>query len=255
MSGQGDATIHDVTTSWETVEPAFTAVQSSFKWQDLQLKRQAIETTLNRYRTTVASLETYLKSLTADKVDGGALLATVDSYNDVAEKYEKMIREKVAEQAQVTAELVQMRVEAGVDVGGINAQRRPSPGGPKLSTALSIFAPAEAEIELTTTYGMTLFAMLLYTRQLIAVHTVVSSARWTPLYDVRVRTETKEAPVDITYKAAIHQNTGEVSIFKSFICVLSPIVFHFCHSITGLEQCSHYAADCNSSVWPRSAQA
>ncbi|TEB35240.1 hypothetical protein FA13DRAFT_1788813 [Coprinellus micaceus] len=191
VGGQGDATIHDVTTSWNNaVQPlGFAQVQNSFEWQDLQRKRQAVDTRLNRYRATLASLETcYLKSVTADKVHGAELIATMDSYNEAAEKYENMVEGAVAEQAAINAEITKMRAEANAGAGQTGTVRRR--GNLDFNATLSIFAPAKGEIELNLTYA-------------------VSSASWTPLYDVRVKTETKEAPVEIVYKAAIQQNTGE----------------------------------------------
>ena len=155
MGGQGDATIHDVTTSWiNSVQfPGFAAVQSSFEWQDLQRKRQAIDSRLNRYRQTLASLENcYLKSVTADKVHGAELIDTMDSYHEASEKYEKMAEDAATELQVVTAEISKMRAEANAGAGQTGARRRR--GGLEFNATLSIFAPAEGEIELTLTYGM-----------------------------------------------------------------------------------------------------
>ena len=39
----------------------------------------------------------------------------------------------------------------------------------------------------------------------------VTGANWTAQYDVRVDLQTKETPVTLIYKAAVTQNTAEVS--------------------------------------------
>lgn len=83
----------------------------------------------------------------------------------------------------------------------------------------------------------------------------VSNAGWNAGYDVYVKTDTKEKPVSLLYKASIFQSTGEVSLV--FINILHRIAFlhHFflssmtqtdsLHFFTpGLGGCPTYIGNC-----------
>lgn len=92
--------------------------------------------------------------MTADKVHGAELIATMDSYNEAAEKYEKMVEGAVAEQAAINAEITKMRAEANANAGAGQTGTVRRRGNLDFNATLSIFAPAEGEIELILTYGM-----------------------------------------------------------------------------------------------------
>ena len=40
---------------------------------------------------------------------------------------------------------------------------------------------------------------------------VIGAASWKPLYEIRPNTESKDSPIELIYKAAIKQDSGEVS--------------------------------------------
>lgn len=87
------------------------------------------------------------------------------------------------------------------------------------SVTASIMARRPGNVEITLTYSMSLFALLLWyirvlSNNLICVFhysTVVSNASWSPVYDLRATTENGQPPTSVSlhYRAAIQQNTGE----------------------------------------------
>lgn len=87
------------------------------------------------------------------------------------------------------------------------------------SVTASIMARSLGNVEITLTYSMSLFALLLWyirvlSNNLICVFhysTVVSNASWSPVYDLRATTENGQPPTSVSlhYRAAIQQNTGE----------------------------------------------
>ncbi|KAJ3526070.1 hypothetical protein NMY22_g10322 [Coprinellus aureogranulatus] len=83
-----------------------------------------------------------------------------------------------------------------------------------MKATVGVFAEAEAEVELLLKYGAST-ALHLSTSPAYVPRVViaVTGASWSALYDVRANTESKETPVEIVYKAAISQNTGEVRPF------------------------------------------
>lgn len=87
------------------------------------------------------------------------------------------------------------------------------------SVTASIMARRPGNVEITLTYSMSLFALLLWylrvlSNNLICVFyysTVVNNASWSPVYDLRATTENGQPPTSVSlhYRAAIQQNTGE----------------------------------------------
>nr|GAT47666.1 predicted protein [Mycena chlorophos] len=63
-------------------------------------------------------------------------------------------------------------------------------GDPKTRLSIGVFAEVEGQGEIVLIYA-------------------VSRASWTPLYDLRMNTDTKEKPITRLYKAAMQQETGE----------------------------------------------
>jgi hypothetical protein len=55
-----------------------------------------------------------------------------------------------------------------------------------------------------------LFPLILSFDNVVNVLAAVPRATWTAFYDLRVDMSTKEDPINLIYKAAITQNTGEV---------------------------------------------
>lgn len=87
------------------------------------------------------------------------------------------------------------------------------------SVTASIMARRPGNVEITLTYSMSLFALLLWyirvlSNNLICVFhysTVVNNASWSPVYDLRAMNENGQPPTSVSlhYRAAIQQNTGE----------------------------------------------
>ncbi|KAF6742864.1 hypothetical protein DFP72DRAFT_859715, partial [Ephemerocybe angulata] len=188
VEGRGDATIHDVSIGFEpppaSAPPA--TPQSQQKLNELYSQRDQLDRALDRYERTLKGLNDYLRSLTIQHVDAETLVQTIESVDTASKKYEDKIAEAKQDLRRVGDEMREEKMVlngAGKDKAESRHQLR------KMAT-VNVFAEVEGEIEMVVTYG-------------------VENASWTALYEVRAKTDSKEAPVEISYKAAIAQSTGE----------------------------------------------
>jgi hypothetical protein len=85
----------------------------------------------------------------------------------------------------------------------------------RVKAAIGVFAQAEGNVEIALIYGS---PSLFPDSFVVNVLAAVPRATWTAFYDIRVDMSTKEDPINLIYKAAITQNTGEVSelLFSTF---------------------------------------
>ncbi|KAF6751361.1 hypothetical protein DFP72DRAFT_1137934 [Ephemerocybe angulata] len=188
VEGRGEATIHDVSIGFEPPPaPAPPATpQSQQKLKELYIQRDQLDRALDRYERTLKGLNDYLRSLTIQHVDAETLVQTIESVDTASKKYEDKIAEAKQDLRRVGDEI---REEKMVLNGG-GKDRAESRHQLRKMATVNVFAEVEGEIEMVVTYG-------------------VENASWTALYEVRTKTDSKEAPVEISYKAAIAQSTGE----------------------------------------------
>ena len=110
--------------------------------------------------------------------------------------------------ASVQEELGRLNDEISKERSSLDAQQT-SRRQCRMSATISVFTSSGGNVEILLVYGIHLPIFSL-TSLLIAFSVAVPDASWTPLYDIRVNTEAKESPVELVYKAAIRQDTGEV---------------------------------------------
>ncbi|KAF6747896.1 hypothetical protein DFP72DRAFT_1167026 [Ephemerocybe angulata] len=178
VEGRGAATIHDVTIS--TVVPP-EAPTTSEKLEALQAEQTKTLKALARAEKALSSLETYLNSLNSQHLDVSKLPSIVDSYDAAAEKLDTKVTE---------LENTKIRIEKEIE------EETKSLAGPKgneklnLKSTIGVFADLEGEVEIALIYA-------------------VRGATWSAQYDIRVAMQSKEKPVNLIYKGALIQDTGE----------------------------------------------
>jgi hypothetical protein len=175
----------------------------------LTKKEKALSRELKRSESTLSGLETYLKTLTLDVVDAESLMTTLDSYHDAFEKYDE-------KKANAQEELSQLNDEISKKRSSLDA-RRTSRRQCRMTATISVFTSSGGKVEILLVYGMNSFSDIIFNITSDPFSVAVPDASWTPLYDIRVNTETKQSPVELVYKAAIRQNTGEVWISSMLI--------------------------------------
>ncbi|TFK22941.1 mucoidy inhibitor A [Coprinopsis marcescibilis] len=178
VEGRGSATIHDVTISHAEPPPKPT---TSPKLQDLEDEFLKVTKALVRADKALKSLEVYIKSLSSRYTDVTKLQEIVTRYDEAAEKLDDKITVLDAKQKGLDCEVQEeKKVLSG-----------PQPNEKlNLKASIGVFADRSGEVEVALIYA-------------------VSNASWVATYDIRVDMAAKDKPVDLIYKGAITQNTGE----------------------------------------------
>ena len=180
---------------------------TSPKLEDLLSQKTRIEKALTRCEKAIASIETFHRSLDVQHVQALHLGEVQQGITAVAENLDEKLlglEEKLEELTKAIEEERKIFGELKVDD---NLRKQVS---------ITVFAERDREVEVVLIYGMPLIMPL----QLLLIPTHhlsegVNNATWDVIYDIYVKTDTKEKPVTFIYKAAIQQSTGEVRMICS----------------------------------------
>ncbi|KAF8194400.1 hypothetical protein K438DRAFT_1588438 [Mycena galopus ATCC 62051] len=178
VEGRGAATIHDVTVSTSKGEHVPT---SSPELTSLLSKREKTSNALARCQKSIASLEKYLSSLSVEHLDVSKLESVMENYDSTGAKLD-------AKQSELTSEIRVLDAEIALERARIAVPHENDKL--RVKAAIGVFAQAEGDVEIALIYA-------------------VPRATWKAFYDIRVDISAKEDPINLIYKAAIKQNTGE----------------------------------------------
>ncbi|KAG6887828.1 hypothetical protein C0992_010561 [Termitomyces sp. T32_za158] len=197
VEGRGAATIHDVTVS-NIDDPQSSATSSTI--QELTSKQAKTTKALERCKTAISSLESYLATMDVKTIDVGSVRQVVKEYDTTAEELDNRVLELEAQLEDIGEEL---------------DKERASLNGPKPNDKLrkrvvvGVFADVEREVEIVLIYGGSSYFYTNHHTTMTILFAAVHGASWTAGYDIRVNTHTYEEPVSLIYKASITQRTGE----------------------------------------------
>nr|GAT47653.1 predicted protein [Mycena chlorophos] len=201
VEGRGNALIQDVSISnvapdepWRSPRPTIvragpvgSAAQPTPELQALSAKLEVALRARARIEKSVAAVESFLHSLTIEHIDATKLAGALHECETTTEVLDgrkaELDKEIYVLETEITAQQQKERDSKAPKKKEVH---------PKLKTqvSISVFAEVEGQVEIVLMYA-------------------VSRATWTPLYDVRVNTDTKEKPITLLYKAAVKQDTGE----------------------------------------------
>ncbi|KAF7305746.1 hypothetical protein HMN09_00728000 [Mycena chlorophos] len=199
VEGRGNAVIQDVSIAnvapdepWRSPRPTrapnfAVAAQPTPELQALSVRLEAAVRARARIDKSVTAVENFLNSLTIEHIDATKLAGALHECEATTEVLDgrkpELDKEIHALETEITAQQQKERDSKAPKTKEVH---------PKLKTqvSISVFAEVEGQVEIVLKYA-------------------VSRATWTPLYDVRVNTDTKEKPITLLYKAAVKQDTGE----------------------------------------------
>ncbi|TEB23171.1 hypothetical protein FA13DRAFT_1916968 [Coprinellus micaceus] len=215
VEGHGSAIVQDVTVSKKDPTPTRKAKpapkevpKTSPKLDELEAKSSDLFSELERYKKTLMALDWYLEGHTrqASTIQSGssntvaapnitplAVLPLLDEYNAAAEKYDGKANAIRRQLKKLEAEIEDERKnveKAAWESGEPKAKESKVDRKTLARVTVGIYAEEDTEVELVLKY-------------------FVSGTGWDAVYDVRASTTSKENPVEIMYKAAIQQFTGE----------------------------------------------
>ncbi|KAJ6455469.1 hypothetical protein C8R45DRAFT_1222558 [Mycena sanguinolenta] len=144
-------------------------------------KKEKTSNALARCEKSITSLEQYLASLTVQHLDVSKLESVMENYDATGAKLDAKKSELTEQIRTLDVEIEQER--ARIAVPHENNKLR-------VKAAIGVFAQAEGDVEIALIYA-------------------VPRATWTAFYDIRVDMNAKEDPINLIYKAAITQDTGE----------------------------------------------
>ncbi|KAJ7315008.1 hypothetical protein DFH08DRAFT_894443 [Mycena albidolilacea] len=177
VEGRGAATIHDVTLSMEDER----VPKSSAKLEELLTTREDRGDALARCEQALSSLRQYLGSLTVQNLPVTQLESVLHQYETTGARLDARKKELTRELQRIGAEIAAERAQIAIP---------PEHNRLRNKAAIGVFAQTPGNVEIALIYA-------------------VPHASWTAFYDIRVDMDTKESPVELIYKAAIKQNTGE----------------------------------------------
>ncbi|KAF8877368.1 hypothetical protein BD779DRAFT_1789595 [Infundibulicybe gibba] len=183
VEGRGSATIHDVTMSEAPVKGA---TSTSPALEALEIKKSRTKNALDRCNELLASLGSYLGTTHVKHIAANDLGSFIDNYTMTCERLDERVIELKQELEVIDADL-----KVAQDALGTPQENELL----RQQVAISVFA------ELGETWRWSSFTV----RRAISVR----NANWEAAYDIRVETDSKEAPVTLIYKAMITQSTGE----------------------------------------------
>ncbi|KAF8877367.1 hypothetical protein BD779DRAFT_1475255 [Infundibulicybe gibba] len=178
VEGRGSATIHDVIMS---EAPVKRASSTSPALEALKMKRSRTKNALDRCNELLASLGSYLGTAHVKHIAANDLGSFVDNYTTTCERLDERVIELKQELEVIDADL-----KAARDALGIARESELL----RQQIAISVFVEVGGDVEVVLIYA-------------------VWDANWEAAYDIRVETDSKEAPVTLIYKAMITQSTGE----------------------------------------------
>ncbi|PPQ67911.1 hypothetical protein CVT24_003174, partial [Panaeolus cyanescens] len=183
VEGHGSCTIHDVSLS-EIPYPA--TPKSSPKLDELVAQRTVIDKALTRCQRAINTLNSFQTTIAVQTLEPAKLHDAHANIERVAQELDdKLIdleEQKKLLHVEINKERLLLNQSAETDgVAGPGLRQRVS---------INLFADKAGQVELVITYG-------------------VSNAGWSAAYDIYVKTDTKDKPVSLLYKASIVQNTGE----------------------------------------------
>ncbi|KAJ8497000.1 hypothetical protein ONZ45_g12224 [Pleurotus djamor] len=179
VEGRGAATIQGVTI---TNKPPPPPPATSATLEALRESKAEKERALERCQKAITSLESYLSSIKSNQVTGAAAWELLDGYETQGEKLD-------ARFLQLEEEIKKVNENIEAEAKALGSTDKGDDKLTKVAT-IDLFAEAEANVTLILTYAVT-------------------DANWEAVYDIRVETTEANQPVELTYKAAITQTTGE----------------------------------------------
>ncbi|KAF8999144.1 hypothetical protein BDQ17DRAFT_1361423 [Cyathus striatus] len=174
VEGKGAATIQDVAISRA---PESTAAPNP-RMDALVLEKHRKQDAIKRTEKAIDTHSKYLSTITAINVRHNDLPAIIKRYDEAT--------------AELDDNMIQLRSELEKLAQDINKEQlSTNPKRPTKTVTVGIFGETEGEIVDLT------------------LHYAVHYASWTPVYDLRVDTNTKDKCIKLVYKASITQTTGE----------------------------------------------
>ncbi|TEB24110.1 hypothetical protein FA13DRAFT_1693931 [Coprinellus micaceus] len=188
VEGRGDATIHDVTVSLPTRAPPPTSTSPELLLFSDQ--REETTTALSRYRKALTRLDRYLEARTEHYNNGGAPHAIPDDVGSLMENYLEASGKYDDKVLELKREL--RKIDKAINEEHAASQKFVGSGAPcPYQATIGIYAEEGTEVEIVLKY------------------VVIGAASWKPLYEIRANTESNDSPIEIIYKAAIKQDSGE----------------------------------------------
>ncbi|KAF9032791.1 hypothetical protein BJ165DRAFT_768589 [Panaeolus papilionaceus] len=184
VEGHGSCVIHDVSLS-ETPLPS--TPKTSAKLEELLAKSAATDKAITRCQRSIDALSSFQSSVAVETLEPAKLHAAHTSMERVAQELDDKLIDLEGEKRQTYAQINKERLSLAqsVDSGDMASP------GLRQRVSINLYSDKGGEVKLIITYG-------------------VSNAGWNAGYDVYVKTDTKEKPVSLLYKASIFQSTGEV---------------------------------------------
>ncbi|KAF7439897.1 hypothetical protein PC9H_000234 [Pleurotus ostreatus] len=179
VEGRGPATIIGVAVARP---PASTTATASPILSSLEDLREVTQKAIARCTKAISSIESYLVTLDTKTVGSQQIGPMMDTYETEAEKLDLRLLKLEAELNELNKRIEQERALRAA------AQRRDSLLG-KTAT-IDLFVDAEGQVELVLIYA-------------------VVQATWSAVYDLRANISSDTNTVNLVYKAAITQSTGE----------------------------------------------
>ncbi|KAH9475070.1 Protein F37C4.5 [Psilocybe cubensis] len=178
VEGRGPAVIQGVAVA---KAPIARPEISSPLFRDLDDRKARAENALQRCIKAKQAVEKYMGNISVEHMDISKLGEAMDVYDNTEEKWDLKIME-------LRKDIKDLEIQMDQEVQRLEMQVE----NKKLRTkvTLTIFTEIDAELEIILVYA-------------------VSNSYWHAGYDIRVDMQTKGAPVQVTYKAAINQRTGE----------------------------------------------
>ncbi|KAH8810168.1 hypothetical protein DL96DRAFT_1627882 [Flagelloscypha sp. PMI_526] len=180
VEGRGNAMIQEVVSGNMPVQytPHTTPLLT-----ELQRKKRRLDKALERAKSAVKSLETYIGSVKADKTSHGDINGIVSTFEDQSGSLDEKIIDLEDEISTVNAQISEERT--AMSRPRDNTQLRK-----KAKVSLLCDEKTEQDIQLLLTYAKR-----------------CTNASWDAAYDIRV--DSANSSCDLIYKAKITQNTGE----------------------------------------------
>ncbi|KAK7043145.1 hypothetical protein VNI00_008499 [Paramarasmius palmivorus] len=178
VEGRGKATIQDVNLS---VNPPESESGSTTTLDELESKKTRIEKALERCKKSIASLETFLGTVSAQHTKSGDLVSVMKDYDTSAGELDEKLLGLQQQLKDVEKEIQVERKKV--------APKAPYERGRHAS--IGVVAEEDSDVELILLYAVT-------------------GATWKAGYDIRVDTDGSEKPVKLIYKAIVSQATTEL---------------------------------------------
>ncbi|KAF8901316.1 hypothetical protein CPB84DRAFT_1679836 [Gymnopilus junonius] len=179
VEGRGKGLIQDVSVTFaEKFRPPTTSETLS----KLISTKHEVENVIARSKKCLKGLETYFDTLDVSHVDASQLSAIVENFEAATAKYDSQLL-KLQKDYQDTEDAIKAE-KARLQKVGFRDQRL------RKVANVGFFADKAGDFEIRLIYAVT-------------------STTWVAFYDVRASTQSKDSTLQLIYKAAISQSTGE----------------------------------------------